>query len=224
MMSMADPTFHLKGAASSSSGEARFQVVTPLVESSAKASLHLWRIREDTFSDNDKLSIYARGVVSAMQSGRKTIIVHDGGCLVADALRAAGIDPVSDAATNAMNPKAMHFITETIESVNDKIAKAIRNKLSESGLSGKVIQAGITTGSSFVYGTPTGAYIDGCNGIGGSIDSRVLIHELSKADVIVVSSLARYDGTNDFGFVNIDAGAITGALANALGAKYDILQ
>jgi acetylglutamate kinase len=153
------------------------------------------------------------------------IIVHDGGPLVSNALQANGIQPILDGTKDSMNPKAMLTITETIESVNGKIAKEVRDKLAEFGQPTRVIQSGTTTGSAIVYGTPTGIYdSEGLNGVGDRIDAQVLSYELSRADVIVVSNLARYDNTNDYGFVTINASMIVDALTNILGARYSILR
>src|SRR5208283_3101496 len=151
----------------------------------------------------------------------KVLIVHDGGALVSKALAEAKVEAVEPAGSGIMNPKAMPIITHVIEGINDGIATAIRSGLC--GCDAKVFQSGIASGSPIVHGKATGKYDADFNGEFDYVDQPVLSNVISKAGVIVISNLARFECTNDFGFVAVDPDKIAASLAKAMEGSFMVI-
>ena len=181
------------------------------------------RLDEGIFADKAELSLLASYVASEVVKGSKVILVHDGGNLIGRALSDAGFDYQEQDGVRTITPKAMPTITKVVEGINDAISDAIKGALRDSGSVGKVLQTGTATGSPIVYGKPTGKFDKDCNGELDHVDQRVLGYDIGKADVMIISSLARFESTNDFGFVNVDATQIAIAVASAMVKSCDVI-
>ncbi len=178
------------------------------------------RLSGEIFGDAAVLSKFASQVVSAVENGYKVLIVHDGGALD-KVLAEAKIEVVDHVGSDIMNPKAMPVIIRVIEGKNDDIAAAIKSGLDE--CDGKIVQSGITIGAPIVYGKATGKYNAGLNGDLDYVDRAVLSNVISRASVIVISNLARFESTNDFGFVAIDPDKIALSVAKAMEGSFNVI-